>query len=68
MGSMPKSKTIPSPPQPETVKYTDAEAKQVRDSAKAVAAGKFGVSGTNLTRNMLTSASVEAKRKRLGGD
>jgi len=68
MGSMPKTKTTPTPPEPEAVKRVEADVARVRNNAKSVAAQKYGMSGTNVTKGALADSTVEDKKKKLGGD
>ena len=56
-------KAAPTPPEPETVKRTASEVERTRNSAKNSAAGKYGVSGTNVT-----AETAETKKKTLGGE
>lgn len=57
----------PTPPQPETVKRVSSEVTKVRTDAKAAAARKYGISGTNVTGGKLSDASAETKKNKLGG-
>lgn len=68
MGSTPKPKTQPTPPEPETVKRTEAEVAQARNSAKSAAAKRYGISGTNVTKGAVSSDTAETKKKKLGGE
>lgn len=68
MGSSPKvPKAKPTPPTPEAVRRAESDVAAVRSNAKAEAAGKYGISGTNVTRGALASEPVETKKKTLGG-
>ena len=69
MGTSPsaKQKTTPVPPEPATVKYTEAEVVKARNNAKEAAAKKYGISGTNVTQGALADEEVETKKKTLGG-
>lgn len=64
-GGVPAQK--PTPPQPETVKRVASEVTKVRTDAKAAAAQKYGISGTNVTGGKLSDASAETKKSKLGG-
>lgn len=69
MGSAPSTPDQkPTPPEPETVKRTEAEIAKARNSAKTAAAKKYGVSGTNVTRGRVTDETLNTKQKKLGGD
>lgn len=69
MGSSPKvPKTPPPPPEPEPVKYTEAEMAKSRRDAKSAAARRYGVGGTNITKNQLGGTDAPTKRKTLGGE
>lgn len=61
-------KASPTPPEPETVKYTEEEVAKARSNAKNAAAARYGLSGTNVTKGMLTDETVEQKKKTLGGE
>lgn len=67
MGGFSTPKVAPTPPEPETVKRTEAEVARLRSDAKAVAARRYGMSGTNITRNRLQDEAIEDKKKTLGG-
>lgn len=69
MGSSPKvPKTKPTPPSPEVVRRAESDVATVRNNAKAEAAGKYGISGTNVTQGVLEDTSAEVKKKKLGGE
>lgn len=69
MGKSPKvPKSAPTPPTPEAVRRAESEVSAVRSNAKAEAAGKYGISGTNVTLGALASEPVETKKKKLGGE
>ena len=68
MGGAPSVSSTPVPPEPETVKYTEAEVAKARSSAKAAASKKYGLSGTNVTRGALTDETAETKQTKLGGN
>jgi hypothetical protein len=57
----------PTPPEPELVKRTEAEVVAARNNAKAAAAQKYGISGTNVTKGALSSEAADTKKKTLGG-
>lgn len=61
-------KREPTPPEPETVKYTESEMAKARSSAKDAAAKKYGIAGTNVTKGALASDENNVKRKTLGGE
>ncbi len=61
-------KATPTPPEPETVKRTASEVERARSGAKNAAAGKYGVSGTNVTKGTVTAETAETKKKTLGGE
>ena len=68
MGSSPTvGKPAPIPPEPEPVKYTDAEAARSRNDAKAAASRRFGVSATNVTKGTLGDDNASTKKRTLGG-
>lgn len=62
----PKAQT--APPEPETVKRTETEVLQARNSAKNAAAKRYGVSGTDVTKGSVTAETAETKKKTLGGE
>lgn len=68
MGSAPKAKTTPVPPEPATVKRTESEVAKARSDAKSAAVRKYGISGTNVTQGALGDTSAEAKKSKLGGN
>lgn len=57
-----------APPEPETVKRTETEVAQARNSAKNAAAKRYGVSGTDITKGSVTAETAETKKKTLGGE
>lgn len=57
-----------APPEPETVKRTETEVSQARNSAKNAAAKRYGVSGTDVTKGSVTAETAETKKKTLGGE
>lgn len=57
-----------APPEPETVKRTETEVAQARNSAKNAAAKRYGVSGTDVTKGSVTAETAETKKKTLGGE
>ena len=59
--------TTTLPPEPETVKRTESEVAQARNSAKAAASRRYGVSGTNVTGGSLANTAPETKKQKLGG-
>ena len=63
--STPKAQA--TPPEPETVKRTEAEVAQARSSAKNAASKKYGISGTDVTKGTVTAETAETKKKTLGG-
>ena len=65
--STPESSTTTIPPEPETVKRTEAEVTQARNNAKAAASRRYGVSGTNVTGGQLAASAPETKKQKLGG-
>lgn len=67
MGGAKTPKPAAVPPEPETVKYTESEVARARTDAKAAAARRYGISGTNVTRGALASEAVETKKQKLGG-
>ena len=72
MCSLPSTKSAPQkqtpvPPEPATVKSTEAEVVKARNNAKTAAAKRYGISGTNVTRGALADEEVETKKKTLGG-
>lgn len=69
MGMSPSAKqeTTPVPPEPATVKYTEAEVVKSRNSAKEAAAKKYGIAGTNVTQGALAGEEAETKKQTLGG-
>lgn len=67
MGSASTPKQKPTPPTPEVVRRVDSEVAAVRKDAKAKASAKYGVSGTNVTKGVLTDENIESKKKTLGG-
>lgn len=66
--STPKAQVTPTPPEPETVKRTEAEVAQARNSAKNAASKKYGISGTDVTKGTVTAETAETKKKTLGGE
>jgi hypothetical protein len=64
-GGVPAQK--PTPPQPETVKRVSSEVTRVRTDAKAAAARKYGISGTNVTGGKLSGDPADTKKTKLGG-
>lgn len=67
MGGAKTPKAAATPPEPETVKYTESEVARARSDAKAAAARRYGISGTNVTKGALASEPVETKKQKLGG-
>jgi hypothetical protein len=49
------------------VKRTEAEVVAARNNAKAAAAQKYGIAGTNVTKGALSSEAADTKKKTLGG-
>lgn len=69
MGSSPKTPKAPKlPPEPEPVKYTEAEMAKSRGDAKRAAARRYGISGTNITRGQLGTQDASTKKRTLGGE
>lgn len=56
-----------TPPEPETVKYTEAEVAKSRSEAKAATARRYGIAGTNVTQGKLGGVLPDTKQAKLGG-
>lgn len=67
MGKMPKTKTTPTPPQPETVRRADADAQRIRNDAKISAAGRSGAGASDLTKGALAMTGPSLLKQKLGG-
>ena len=68
MGAAKTPEATPVPPEPETVKYTEAEVAKARTRAKEAAGMRYGIAGTNVTRGALASEPIDTKKKTLGGE
>lgn len=68
MGSAPKAKTTPTPPEPAMLKRTETEVVQARNAAKSAATRKYGIAGTNVTQGALSDTSADVKKNKLGGN
>jgi hypothetical protein len=66
MGSVPTPKVAPTPPPPETVRRADADARKLRNKAKADVL-KFGPGGSDLTRGALAATGPVLKQTLGGG-
>lgn len=69
MGASPSTpKASPTPPEPETIKRTEAEVTKARDAAKTAATKKYGIAGTNITGGALSDTTADTKKNKLGGN
>ena len=66
-GKSSKVEPVPTPPEPEVVKRTEADVVRARSNAKDAATQRYGIAGTNVTQGALAAEPVETKRKTLGG-
>lgn len=66
MGSVPTPKVAPTPPPPETVRRADADARKLRNKAKADVL-KFGPGGSDVTKGALAATGPVLMKQKLGG-
>jgi len=70
MGLVPKSNIpdpVPTPPQPETVRRADAEARKKRSVGMAGAANMTGAGASDLTKGALAMTGPSLMKQKLGG-
>ena len=68
MGAVPKTADVtPAPPQPETVRRADANAKKTRGLGMAGAASRTGVAASDMTKGALAMTGPALMKQKLGG-
>jgi hypothetical protein len=68
MGAVPKTADVtPAPPQPETVRRADADAKKTRALGMAGASARSGVGASDMTKGALAMTGPVLMKQKLGG-